>query len=152
MRRRPPRSTRTDTLFPYTTLCRSPFGGPEAEPVQPPAAEGDLRTEQHDKRAHDRDRAVARTDSQSDAVAHRDADHGMAEVVAQRHASHRRDVPQPAMPAGAGEPAHEPRRIARAEERRVGNVCGRTCRSRMSLTHSRKHTDTKSYVEQLPIT
>src|SRR3546814_12091558 len=26
--RRPPRSTRTDTLFPYTTLCRSkPFGG-----------------------------------------------------------------------------------------------------------------------------
>src|SRR3546814_16246932 len=26
MRRRPPRSTRTDTLFPYTTLCRSDFG------------------------------------------------------------------------------------------------------------------------------
>src|SRR3546814_3502800 len=24
MRRRPPRSTRTYTLFPYTTLCRSP--------------------------------------------------------------------------------------------------------------------------------
>src|SRR3546814_9065656 len=23
---RPPRSTRTDTLFPYTTLCRSPLG------------------------------------------------------------------------------------------------------------------------------
>src|SRR3546814_14748486 len=29
MRRRPPRSTRTDTLFPYTTLFRSPaeYGG-----------------------------------------------------------------------------------------------------------------------------
>src|SRR3546814_21081001 len=26
MIRRPPRSTRTDTLFPYTTLCRSPCG------------------------------------------------------------------------------------------------------------------------------
>src|SRR3546814_18615517 len=26
MRRRPPRSTRTDTLFPYTTLFRSPDG------------------------------------------------------------------------------------------------------------------------------
>src|SRR3546814_8428972 len=26
MRRRPPRSTRTDTLFPYTTLFRSPRG------------------------------------------------------------------------------------------------------------------------------
>src|SRR3546814_16483661 len=25
MRRRPPRSTRTDTLFPYTTLFRAPF-------------------------------------------------------------------------------------------------------------------------------
>src|SRR3546814_3310460 len=25
MIRRPPRSTRTDTLFPYTTLCRSPL-------------------------------------------------------------------------------------------------------------------------------
>src|SRR3546814_14606909 len=30
MRRRPPKSTRTDTLFPYTTLCRSMIarGGP----------------------------------------------------------------------------------------------------------------------------
>src|SRR3546814_4075013 len=27
MRRRPPRSTRTDTLFPYTTLFRSGFAG-----------------------------------------------------------------------------------------------------------------------------
>src|SRR3546814_10294622 len=27
MIRRPPRSTRTDTLFPYTTLCRSRLGG-----------------------------------------------------------------------------------------------------------------------------
>src|SRR3546814_18800693 len=27
MIRRPPRSTRTDTLFPYTTLFRSPFWG-----------------------------------------------------------------------------------------------------------------------------
>src|SRR3546814_7386894 len=28
MIRRPPRSTRTDTLFPYTTLCRSVVGRP----------------------------------------------------------------------------------------------------------------------------
>src|SRR3546814_1727785 len=28
MIRRPPRSTRTDTLFPYTTLCRSPAPAP----------------------------------------------------------------------------------------------------------------------------
>src|SRR3546814_7043197 len=45
MIRRPPRSTRTDTLFPYTTLCRSaicgPAGGsrarPEARSVPPRA-------------------------------------------------------------------------------------------------------------------
>src|SRR3546814_9132335 len=33
MRRRPPRSTRTDTLFPYTTRVRS--GGPTAETANP---------------------------------------------------------------------------------------------------------------------
>src|SRR3546814_2779353 len=34
MRRRPPRSTRTDTLFPYTTLCRAvgTLGARNAEP------------------------------------------------------------------------------------------------------------------------
>src|SRR3546814_16151367 len=31
MKRRPPRSTRTDTLFPYTTLVRSFLGLDEAE-------------------------------------------------------------------------------------------------------------------------
>src|SRR3546814_15542520 len=31
MIRRPPRSTRTDTLFPYTTLFRSAVTGPDAE-------------------------------------------------------------------------------------------------------------------------
>src|SRR3546814_7103169 len=31
MIRRPPRSTRTDTLFPYTTLFRSNFGMPKPE-------------------------------------------------------------------------------------------------------------------------
>src|SRR3546814_9822232 len=33
MIRRPPRSTRTDTLFPYTTLFRSPESAPEPAPV-----------------------------------------------------------------------------------------------------------------------
>src|SRR3546814_2057275 len=40
MIRRPPRSTRTDTLFPYTTLFRSPRGALARRPVQhrcPPA-------------------------------------------------------------------------------------------------------------------
>src|SRR3546814_7943502 len=33
MIRRPPRSTRTDTLFPYTTLFRSGFGGISRHPM-----------------------------------------------------------------------------------------------------------------------
>src|SRR3546814_2335130 len=36
MIRRPPRSTRTDTLFPYTTLFRSLFHPPTAAPAQAP--------------------------------------------------------------------------------------------------------------------
>src|SRR3546814_14653179 len=35
MIRRPPRSTRTDTLFPYTTLFRSPFTGKAVGVVEP---------------------------------------------------------------------------------------------------------------------
>src|SRR3546814_11658682 len=36
MIRRPPRSTRTDTLFPYTTLFRSPGAGIRMDTVGPP--------------------------------------------------------------------------------------------------------------------
>src|SRR3546814_7516267 len=52
MIRRPPRSTRTDTLFPYTTLFRSPrrarrdAGGgalPADDPRRRPRGEGNLR-------------------------------------------------------------------------------------------------------------
>src|SRR3546814_3859949 len=41
MIRRPPRSTRTDTLFPYTTLFRS--GGSSARPPESPPACGSAR-------------------------------------------------------------------------------------------------------------
>src|SRR3546814_3159637 len=52
MRRRPPRSTRTDTLFPYTTLFRSePVALPSAAPKassapQSPAANGGAGNEE----------------------------------------------------------------------------------------------------------
>src|SRR3546814_4768854 len=37
MIRQPPRSTRTDTLFPYATLCRSPWGrAPRCRVARPP--------------------------------------------------------------------------------------------------------------------
>src|SRR3546814_10695817 len=38
MRRRPPRSTRTDTLFPYTTLFRSPDQDTWALPLPDPVS------------------------------------------------------------------------------------------------------------------
>src|SRR3546814_14749350 len=40
MIRRPPRSTRTDTLFPYTTLFRSPVDDFFSKPYVPSAASG----------------------------------------------------------------------------------------------------------------
>src|SRR3546814_20752055 len=40
MIRRQPRSTRTDTLFPYTTLFRSPQGGDELNVLKPGANYG----------------------------------------------------------------------------------------------------------------
>src|SRR3546814_3232046 len=43
MIRRPPRSTRTDTLFPYTTLFRSPSPAPRACRVPPARARGSCR-------------------------------------------------------------------------------------------------------------
>src|SRR3546814_7565102 len=50
MIRRPPRSTRTDTLFPYTTLFRSALGA-AARPLSP-----QLRHRLFDRRAGDDDR------------------------------------------------------------------------------------------------
>src|SRR3546814_457940 len=61
MIRRPPRSTRTDTLFPYTTLFRSGLlveapqhrcGAPEVEALAAPALQGDANVFQ---RAHVRE-------------------------------------------------------------------------------------------------
>src|SRR3546814_6468670 len=40
MIRRPPRSTRTDTLFPYTTLFRSPCRLPSPLRARPPSGHG----------------------------------------------------------------------------------------------------------------
>src|SRR3546814_1056933 len=65
MIRRTPRSTRTDTLFPYTTLFRSPLhGGDGRRPVpQPPAVERQGRRGQdRGQQQHDRPRRRARSE------------------------------------------------------------------------------------------
>src|SRR3546814_1574519 len=56
MIRRPPRSTRTDTLFPYTTLFRSHLGDQQhlvglAQDFEAPLRPGRRKVGQHDREA-----------------------------------------------------------------------------------------------------
>src|SRR3546814_19903540 len=128
MIRRPPRSTRTDTLFPYTTLFRSGrrfFHRLVAriEPVRPAAGVDQL--------AADRARVVA-AHVVGDAV-------GRDETVAVAVAV---DVVVAAVAgAGPGVP-HAFAVLApdRSEERRGGKECVSTCRSRWLPDNKKKTT------------
>src|SRR3546814_14443234 len=104
---RPPRSTRTDTLFPYTTLCRS---GPRY-PVALCRAHADGLEPRGGEVLADR----AEGDAGPAAAAAQPRGEGAAGV------GHRPSVLLPG--AAGGEPL-------RSEERRVGKECVRTCRSR----------------------
>src|SRR3546814_8453624 len=76
MIRLPPRSTRTDTLFPYTTLFRSPEGG--ARRPQGAADEGGADPRNHPRRAAARVRrgaAPAPVQCPADGLALREAPH-----------------------------------------------------------------------------
>src|SRR3546814_14117516 len=121
MIRRPPRSTRTDTLFPYTTLFRSK--GVDDQYVEP--ARRLLR--QFEPRIAEDDRRIGRAMGQEGEFG------GIA-----RNPHHRRvDLEKsPALPrlaiAGKG-----PR--PRTEERRVGKECVSTCRSRWAPDHQKKN-------------
>src|SRR3546814_16595830 len=117
MIRRPPRSTRTDTLFPYTTLFRSRAGI-----VAALAAIG------RDRRAL---RALQRRGRQLQPVEHA-ALGGRLLALAYRRRFRRwalRGRPEavehasPRLPLGRG---------LRSEARRVGKECVSTCRSRWS--------------------
>src|SRR3546814_11394919 len=107
MIRRPPRATRTDTLFPYTTLFRSRGAG-----IQAAVDDGDLvRDRLLAHRFQRRGRVLRRERPGDDNVVARDALGGEAvedrcELLADR-----------------------------SEERRVGNECVSTCRSRWSPYH-----------------
>src|SRR3546814_16671527 len=105
MRRRPPRSTRTDTLFPYTTLFRSH----RVEHAQ-------FRRSQRlflDGASVFEQRVIAEI-----------VPHGATGTVPQQQAAEGG--------AGAqGTPVFEPS----SEERRVGKECVSTCRSRWSPYH-----------------
>src|SRR3546814_16754887 len=121
MTRRPPRSTRTDTLFPYTTLFRSHFRGNDK----------DMKCQSSPRPASGRERVFRLTDPLPAAlifVAH------LPRLVEPRIGIGRR--------CGYG--------CGRSEERRVGKECVSTCRSRWSQYHKKKKkqlqrkTDTRS--------
>src|SRR3546814_14841778 len=117
MIRRPPRSTRTDTLFSYTTLFRSPlyglffsFGFGDRIAARQVAADA----------ADKRDQLGALGIAQPLGRFLGERVGGAAHPVEQRVGA-RRQIEQP-----------------RSEERRVGKECVSPCRSRCSRSHYKK--------------
>src|SRR3546814_15997676 len=130
MIRRPPRSTRTDTLFPYTTLFRSAGAAAAARRrlagaahrVEAVRALGDAR---HDLALGD---AVAAADFR---------------IVGKRRNGGLRVRRAPSRGEGLAEDQHVAELgdvflFLRSEERRVGKACVSTCRSRWSPYHYKK--------------
>src|SRR3546814_18795746 len=120
MIRRPPRSTRTDTLFPYTTLFRSERAGGEhrAFVIETAHQHADAAAD----RPHDvfgRDFAILEHQLGGVGAAHPH----LVELLRDREAL------EPLFDQEGGD-ALRSRRAVRSEERRVGQVCVSTCRSR----------------------
>src|SRR3546814_18869413 len=118
MIRRPPRSTRTDTLFPYTTLFRSDDGvdlvDARVEQLQPHVGAGVDEDAEAAERYHDR-RAAAQIEWIVGIA--------LTPVVADPGYARRR-------PATQDSQLHKTR--DRSAERSVGTECVSTCRSRWS--------------------
>src|SRR3546814_15852874 len=113
MIRRPPRSTRTDTLFPYTTLFRS----------RPDIAQPDI--------------AVL---ALADGLGHEVAQHRAGQRVGN---DQRRRSQEIGLDVGVDSRfevtiAREHGGTHRSEERRVGKECVSTCRSRWAPYHKKK--------------
>src|SRR3546814_19343559 len=132
MTRRPPRSTRTDTLFPYTTLFRSLFGYEHL--LQRLFSEGGrlasavVAAQSHENLSpvagHQILSAISNAQlSVSGAIGHMAEGHRQLEFMAQKLGID---------PEAFGDVI---KRQNRSEERRVGKECVRTCRSRWSPYH-----------------
>src|SRR3546814_14077283 len=112
MIRRPPRSTRTDTLFPYTTLFRSPNGGRLALLVwgDPSLYDSSLRI------AGRLPGVKVRVIPGITSIQALTAAHGIC----------LNDLAEPVLITTGRRPAQR----GRSEGRRVGKACVRQCRSR----------------------
>src|SRR3546814_13797270 len=118
MIRRPPRSTRTDTLFPYTTLFRSSFKG----------------------------RALFRRTGRRESAGKR-KDHNplVAEEIARAHilpaegvVTTNAFITHAGFKDNVGNLTSKHIVLLRSEERRVGKECVSTCRSRWSRYHEKQ--------------
>src|SRR3546814_13147872 len=107
MIRRPPRSTRTDTLFPYTTLFRSTTARQGGRQAEEGGRKETLSPQGKDGLAH----ASLRHCERSEAI-----QGGLRNAGLPRGFAARNDG-------------------GRSEERRVGKECVSTCRSRWSPYH-----------------
>src|SRR3546814_17757014 len=110
MIRRPPRSTRTDTLFPYTTLFRSRTAIAIHQYMRAVPLQG-LYSTAHSKHRCPEDVEFVDIFHRADADA--EAESRLADLHLQNRAARR----------------------CRSEERRVGKECVSTCRSRWSPYH-----------------
>src|SRR3546814_21087501 len=124
MIRRPPRSTRTDTLFPYTTLFRSVHWSDSAW-ISARVADG-LVLLSPDAASSILDQQVQALGTRVTEFMERAAEWSELACFAHLHR--------------VGDPATLNRRSAdcllgRSEERRVGKECVSTCRSRWSPYH-----------------
>src|SRR3546814_18593251 len=132
MIRRPPRSTRTDTLFPYTTLFRSEHEVQRFDRCIPDALRGQ-RTRQLVVEAGLELAAPAVEDEiQMHGLAV--PEHGDRAVIARPDIVRRRCEKMQAVVARAGPEqvrgqAGDIEAGGRSEERRVGEECGRSCRT-----------------------
>src|SRR3546814_14122883 len=127
MIRRPPRSTRTDTLFPYTTLFRSAFG--EHVAVEPVAL---LRFEL----ARPTGAAVGRQDRGRPRQGyHSSPSLRRPEITDEWSRGKARPNDEIEQPVSCS--AYMARQ-RRSDESRVGKDCASTCRSRW-LTYQQKH-------------
>src|SRR3546814_13777713 len=123
MIRRPPRSTRTDTLFPYTTLFRSPAPGTSG--TRTPFRSSHVVSKQP---GYKPDKADGGSISCRRFLEREGREGGNAAIVYRdRLRGNRSGVPE--IPCGG-----KLRRLGppRSEERRVGTECVSTCRSRGS--------------------
>src|SRR3546814_19630488 len=122
MIRRPPRSTRTDTLFPYTTLFRSNRDGR----VLGRGAREDLRDVAGWPVGYQPARELVRPQARREQEALADWNAQFEQEPALLFGLHALGhQPQPAAAGDAGDGLAD-----RPEERRVGKECVSTCRSR----------------------